>query len=304
MYDAAVFDCDGVLVDISESYDAVVDLACRHALREHAGIESARIDKQVIDRFKSCGGFNDEVDLAYACVLCCYAAHAAGRDAREVLLETAEAADRTGIESVLERLGGTAGMDGLLSRLGPLGDRRANAVHSAFDQLFYGPELYRKMFGRESGFAGPGMIENDRLILDPGLLEYLRGAFGGRLAIVSGRGLESIRHSLGPMLGHFDLASSAFLEDEPRELAKPNPESLVRAVSSLGARRCLYVGDSMEDLLMSRAASSAGREVSFCGVVDATPDPPARRAMFEKGGADMVLGSILELPGRLGGERP
>lgn len=299
MYDAAVFDCDGVLVDISESYDAVVDLACRHVLREHAGIESARIDAQIIDAFKACGGFNDEVDLTYACVLCCYAAHAEGRGAREVLLETARSADRTGIESVLARLRGVEGVGGLASRLGGLGERHDNPVYSVFDQIFYGPDLYRKLFGKESSFEGPGMIEKDRLILGGPLLERLRGAFGRRMAIVSGRGLESIRHSLGPMLDSFDLGSSAFLEDEPRELAKPNPAALVRAAESLGSRDCLYVGDSMEDLLMSRAASSAGRRVSFCGVVDATPDPAGRRAMFEKAGADMVLGSILELPGRL-----
>lgn len=299
MYDAAVFDCDGVLVDISESYDAVVDLACRHVLREHAGVESARIDKQVIDRFKACGGFNDEVDLTYACVLCCYAAHAEGRDARDVLLETAGAADRTGVESVLERLRGVDGMEALVSRLGELGDRRANPVYSVFDQIFYGPELYRRMSGKESAFEGPGMIENDRLILSDRLLAWLRGAFGRRMAIVTGRGLESIRHSLGPMLGSFDLDSSAFLEDEPRELAKPNPAALVRAAESMGSRDCLYVGDSMEDLMMSRDASSPGRRISFCGVVDSTPDPQGRRAMFEREGAEMVLGSVLDLPGRL-----
>ena len=68
----------------------------------------------------------------------------------------------------------------------------------------------------------------------------------------------------------------------------------------MGSRNCLYVGDSMEDLMMSRAASSSGRRISFCGVVDSTPDPQGRRAMFEVAGAEMVLGSVLDLPGRLG----
>ena len=298
MHDAAVFDCDGVLVDISESYDAVVDLACRHVLREHAGLESATIDKHVIDRFKACGGFNDEVDLTYACVLCCYAAHAQKRDARAVLLEAASAADRTGVESVAARLRRVEGVGSLASRLGGPGER-GGPVHSAFDQIFYGPDLYRKLFGKESSFEGPGMIENDRLVLSGQLLEWMRGRFGPRTAIVSGRGLASIRHSLGPMLDSFDLASSAFLEDEPRELAKPNPAALVRAAESLGSRDCLYVGDSMEDLMMARGASSAGRKVAFCGVVDATPDPEGRRAMFEGAGADMILGSILDLPDAL-----
>lgn len=299
-YDAAVFDCDGVLVDISESYDAAVDVTCRRVLERCAQMESERIDQPIIDAFKACGGFNDEVDLTYACVLCCYAAGKSGRDARSVLLETAAAADRTGIASVVEQLRGAPGIDELMSRLGSLGERRGNLVYSVFDQVFYGARLYKEMFGRDSEFEGPGLIENDRLVLSEDLLKALRARFGRRMAIVSGRGLKSMRHSLGSMLDSFDLASSAFLEDEPRELAKPNPAALVRAARSLGSRDCLYVGDSMEDLMMSRAASSDRLRVSFCAVVGATPDPGARRKLFEGAGADMVLDSIRDLPARLG----
>ena len=298
-YDAAVFDCDGVLVDISESYDAAVDITCRHVLQRAAGIESARIDNRIIERFKACGGFNDEVDLTYACVLCCFAAAKAGRDARAVLLEAAAAADNTGIRSVKEHLRNIGGLDELVSRLGSLDERRGNYVYSVFDQVFYGPRLYRELFGKDSDFEGPGMIENDRLILSPDLLEKLRARFGKRMAIVSGRGLASIRHSLGTMLDSFDLDSSAFLEDEPREMAKPNPAALVRAVESLGSENCLYVGDSMEDLMMARAASSGKRRVWFCAVVGATPDPDARRRLFEEAGAGMVLDSVLDLPGQM-----
>lgn len=296
MHDAAVFDCDGVLVDISRSYDAAVDLTCRHVLRRHAGIESARIDQKIIDAFKACGGFNDEVDLAYACILCCYAARRRGADARSFMLEAASSA--SGIGSVMERLRGVDGIGGLVSRLGAPEQRRANRVYSAFDQIFYGPRLYRQLFGRASQFGGPGMIDNDRLILSEDLLGRLRGLFGGRMAIVSGRGLASIRYSLGGMLDSFDLGSSAFLEDEPRELAKPNPATLVRAVRSLGSERCLYVGDSMEDMMMCRSASEECG-VDFCAVVGATPDPPARRRLFEEAGAGMVLDSIRDLPGAL-----
>ena len=298
-YDAAVFDCDGVLVDISESYDAAVDVTCRHVLQRVAGIESARIDNQIIEHFKACGGFNDEVDLTYACVLCCFAANKAGRDARAVLLEAATSADNTGIRSVKEHLRDIDGLDELVSRLGSLDERRGNYVYSVFDQVFYGPHLYRKLFGKNSDFQGPGMIENDRLILSPSLLEQLRARFDKRMAIVSGRGLESIRYSLGAMLDSFDLSSSAFLEDEPREMAKPNPAALVRAVESLGSENCLYVGDSMEDFMMARAASSDKHHIWFCAVVGATPDPAARRRLFEDAGAGMVLDSVLDLPGQL-----
>ena len=44
------------------------------------------------------------------------------------------------------------------------------------------------------------------------------------------------------------LKNSIFLEDEPRELAKPNPESLIQTIQKLKTTHTVFVGDSMEDL--------------------------------------------------------
>jgi len=43
----------------------------------------------------------------------------------------------------------------------------------------------------------------------------------------------------GPLLSELDLASSAFLEDEPRAMAKPSPEAPSRALASMGSSRAL-----------------------------------------------------------------
>jgi HAD superfamily hydrolase (TIGR01549 family) len=55
-------------------------------------------------------------------------------------------------------------------------------------------------------------------------------------------------------LNQFNVENSVFLEDESRDLAKPNPQSLIRAMKGLGSKNCLYVGDSMEDMILAQKA--------------------------------------------------
>jgi len=295
-FDSIVFDCDGVLVDVTQSYDRTIDRTCGHVLRELAGIDSIAIDHKIIEGFKASGGFNDEVDLTYAAILSVYAASALDRDPSEFICEVISHADRTGIRSVRSYLESVCDLSGILPGLGSLGDRHDNPVYSVFDQLFFGPQLYEKLFGKPSAFAGGGMISNDRVILSGPLLQTLQKEFGEKMAIVTGRGIESARHSLGGMLECFDVGSSAFLEDEPRELAKPNPAALIRAIRSMGSKNCLYVGDSMEDYMMAKDATRAGSPATFCAVVGTSANHGDRRKLFADSGVETILESINDIP--------
>jgi phosphoglycolate phosphatase-like HAD superfamily hydrolase len=117
-----------------------------------------------------------------------------------------------------------------------------------------------------------------------------------KLSIVSGRGKESIRYSLRQLLDKFDLKNSAFLEDEPRELAKPNPESLIRSIKGMNCKHCLYVGDSMEDFIMAKKATDLGHKITFCGIIGTSKTPQDKLELFQQNGAKLVLKSINLLP--------
>ena len=73
--DSIIFDCDGVLIDITKSYDSAIIQTTKYVLENFAKIDDAiNVDFKIIDGFKSTGGFNDEVDLAYAAIIifsCC-----------------------------------------------------------------------------------------------------------------------------------------------------------------------------------------------------------------------------------------
>ena len=294
-----------MLVDVSESYDAAIRQTVRHALERLAGVDSPpAATAAMIDAFKATGGFNDEVDVAYAIALSVAAARQSGAgDASAYVLDVAARADDRGVASVERHLSRAApGVRAARRALGPYPPEpgRPCPVRDMFDQLFYGPRLYEKLTGAPSPFSGEGLIERDRVVATAGALKALGARFSGRVSLVTGRGIAPARHTLGPLLDMVDVSSSLFLEDEPREMAKPSPEPLLRSVRAMGGRRCLYVGDSYEDLLMAqRAGAGEGIEVAFCGIVGASPSPRRRLEMFDAGGADAVLDSILLLPGAL-----
>ena len=288
-------------MDITQSYDKTIDKTCKYILKEFfAEISPITIDHKIIDGFKASGGFNDEVDLTCAAIMSLYAADRLKEEPTEFIYRVISNADRTGIRSVQSHLESVCDMSGVLSKLGSLSDRHDNPVYSVFDQLFFGPQLYKRLFGKESRFSEgeekEGMISHDKVILSKPLLHTLQKEFGQKMALVTGRGIESISYSLKDMMDYFDTKSSAFLEDEPRDLAKPNPASLIRAIRSMQSRNCLYVGDSMEDYMMARDATLAGSPTTFCGIVGTSTSPDDRRKMFSESGVGMILDSINDIP--------
>ena len=99
--DSIIFDCDGVLVDITNSYDETIVKTAKYILENLAKInDSIKIDFKIIDGFKSTGGFNDEVDLTYAAILSIVAAKKLKKDQTEFINLVIDNSDSTGIKSV------------------------------------------------------------------------------------------------------------------------------------------------------------------------------------------------------------
>ena len=251
--DSLIFDCDGVLIDITKSYDQTIITTAKYVLETLANInDSIDIDFKIIDGFKSTGGFNDEVDLTYAAILSIIAAKKLKKDQTEFIFNVIKNSDSTGIKSVENFLKKQIDISEIIDQLSYPGSHKENILYQTFDQLFYGPKLYSKLFQKSSKFSDPGLIENDDVIFNDNLSEKLQKKFGKQISMVTGRGKESVRYSLKHLLEKFDLINSVFLEDESRDLAKPNPQALINSISGMNSKSCLYVGDSMEDFLMAK----------------------------------------------------
>jgi len=295
--DAIIFDCDGVLIDITKSYDLAIIKTTQYVLENLAKISNPiEIDFKIIDGFKATGGFNDEVDLTYAAIISLVAANQLEKDQTNFIFDVIKNSDSTGIVSVEKYLETLTDVSNIKNQLSYPGTHHENPLYQIFDQLFYGPELYQKLFNQTSKFSKSGLIEQDDVIINDTLVEKFLEKFDSKLAMVTGRGKESVRYSLKSLLSKFDLQNSMFLEDESRDLAKPNPKSLLNSIQGMNSTCCLYVGDSMEDFIMAKKTTDLGYETVFCGIIGTSKNPQAKLDLFEKNDAILVLNTIHQLP--------
>ena len=309
-FDSIIFDCDGVLIDVTKSYDTTINKTISYVLKKLFSplmLVDTPLTNEILLKFKSTGGFNDEIDITYSGVLCYIAAKKLNKNPTELILDVLNNADGSGITYV-EKFLNEIDVDFKITRTKlmldyPSADKN-DLIHATFDQLFFGPELYEKIFQKKSKFSDNGLIENDSVIVTSALIEALKKKFNDKIAIVTGRGLNAISSSLKEILNQFNTESSVFLEDEPRDLAKPNPQSLIRAMKGLNSKNCLYVGDSMEDMILAQKASELGFNATFCGIYGSGKLPEMKKKLFTENNVPLILETINQLPDALINEKP
>ena len=300
-FDSIIFDCDGVLIDVTKSYDTTINETIRYVLKEMVDITvDSPLTNEILLKFKSTGGFNDEIDITYSGVLSYIAAKKLNKNPIELILDVLNNADDTGIayiENFLNKV--DVDISDVKTRLGYPSADKNDLIHATFDQLFFGPELYEKIFQKKSKFTEKGFIENDKVVVSSELIGTLKKKFNDKIAIVTGRGFNAISSSLKELLNQFNVENSVFLEDESRDLAKPNPQSLIRAMKGLNSKNCLYVGDSMEDMILAKKASELGFNATFCGIYGSSKLPEMKKKLFTENNIPLILETINQLPDAL-----
>jgi phosphoglycolate phosphatase-like HAD superfamily hydrolase len=299
MYDCALFDIDGVLVDIRKSYNATIKKTVEFMLSRLTG-RSFRglVTDKIILRFRQTGGFNNDTDTTYAITLAVLCKPPKNiTDGRRLLLAVAENADETGIASVENFLAG-CDIDKWKSPLAYPAPVKASTLARVFDEFFYGPELFKRQNHLEPQYwKGRPFIRNDVPTVTASTMRQLYRSFGGKLAMVTGRSRLAAEYSLRSLMKYFDLEACVFLEDEKREYAKPNPYAIRKAMETMDARTAVYAGDSAEDLLMARRAEKeTGAKITFVGIYGYSPWPANTLDNFRRLGANATARTINRLP--------
>jgi phosphoglycolate phosphatase-like HAD superfamily hydrolase len=297
--DGIIFDCDGVLINVINSYDLAIKKTVDFIINEMTSLNDTNIvTTKMIDGFKATGGFNDEVDVTYVLILSAVAARKLSKSFPEFVNEVIQKSNQTGIKSVEKFLDSLmVDLSDIRNKLDYPGKRFENPLSSVFDEMFYGAELYTKLYNRKPEFFdGKGLIENDNVLVDKYILDELHNKFKNNIAIVTGRGLLSASYSLKKLFEEFDINNSRFLEDEPREMAKPNPQSIISSIKGMGSSCTIFVGDSTEDYIMAQEAGKKGIDVIFCGVYGTSKDPTSKMALFQEKGADIMVESVSLIP--------
>ena len=341
--DVVVFDCDGVLLDVRESYCRAVAKTTSALVETMTGF---RVPEELYDpglnrAYKRTGGFNNDWALTCSFIMRTLAElpeedlerlrMVAGEALRsgtllerlkhlrenpveaEVPVETlyegltsfAEELDSTGWEAV-DRL--------LLDRVGPEirdvlgypGGVGESLVATIFEEILSGEELFERNFGIKAiyGAEGPGLIENETVIIREDTIERLTGLLGGaRMGIASSSLVATSMHALGESVSRIredarvwhEIVDEAQAREGVAGLHKPHSFSLLRASEPFQPyERVLYVGDTMADRLMVRNAGEP--RFLFAGVHGSVHGPDEARDDFMSSDSDIVAPTVNDLP--------
>lgn len=371
--DAAIFDCDGVLIDTKGSYDRTLSWTVAYILEGFTAHSFPKdmIPNEIISIFKNSGGFNSDWDICYSIlmfILCnlpedylkilkpCLKSISSQQNPSERFLLIKNAIRRGKIHKKISENNIKRQIEGLksfarnLDESGVLSADREllryfgssmkgfyedlkrilyyppefgkSIIPTVYEETFCGSELTTKIYGVKSIFRkGPGLIENERVIIKPETFDRLTSIFGkANFGIASGSRLIPARYVLGDIFEYFNPNASVFLEDIEKEeriskskkgmpnsvkqssLMKPNPFSLIKAAKGLEPfTYALYVGDSIEDAITTERAKEKDPRFIFAG---AYAYFSYRYPGFEdfivksflESGVDLILPSVNELP--------
>ena len=184
-------------------------------------------------------------------------------------------------------------------------DRKNNIITNVFDEFFYGKNLIKKARRtKKINFNRKGTIESEKLIVKESSLIALKSRFNKNISIVSGRGKIGTKFSLGKLFRFFNPDGNVFIEDLARiprygaRIDKPNPVSLRKSASNLSRKgNILYIGDSMEDLLMTKAAGkSKNQKYIFAGIYGSSRSERKKIKLFKDNKADIIISNINDIP--------
>src|SRR5262245_895280 len=101
MYDCALFDIDGVLVDVRSSYNTAIKKTVEFVLHSIAGKQfRGLVTDQIILKFRESSGFNNDADTTYAILLATLVRSPKNiAEGRKFLMQVAGNADESGFTS-------------------------------------------------------------------------------------------------------------------------------------------------------------------------------------------------------------
>lgn len=241
--DVIVFDCDGVLIDVRDSYSRAVARTTCILVEAFTGtsLPESMFDDALNFAYKKTGGFNNDWTHTYAYFMRIMAELTPTQI--QTINKVAEESQK--INSLAERLEYIRinrpeiiiNQDGLFEKLmgfvelltidgvesvdaqtlPKLGDSIKKAVNfrapvgesmlsTLFEEILGGTQLFQETFKAEAQFsnASVGLIENEKLVATENTFAKLTEVIGGsRFGIASGSLANTARHVLGDLLNWF-----------------------------------------------------------------------------------------------------
>ncbi len=274
MIDLLIFDMDGVLIDVSQSYRRTIQQTIRIYLKDCLGLKADLVSFEAIALFKSAGGFNNDWDLTAGCL--CYLLSIANLpyppkkkkhpspEAAVLYLRQSLAhfhqekpirLDEKDLLSFLEEVktsgGGLKGIQAILGRKvggwiyqeGEL--HQQNLVKRIFQEIYLGKQFSSHYRLQPLFYRDRGLYLREKLLIRRTILSSLHKKM--KLAIASGRPRWEAQLALKRfrLTSYFDsLVTLDECEEEEKRIfkatgkrvkrTKPHPYPLLRVIQEIG----------------------------------------------------------------------
>ena len=270
--DTLVFDIDGVLIDVRDSFRKAVCQTVQFYFKKILGFQGSQnlINPEEVEYFKMAGGFNNDWDLTSAVVLF-YLMKARENNLKEVdELRSIKPDIKTFTTKMLSPGGGLAKVIDLIEKDGQvkewilsLWDK--DLITKIFQEIYAGEEYCFNIYGfHPSLIKKDGLIKQERIIIDKKKKDFLQQYFS--IGILTGRNRREARIAL-EILGWDDIISEEKITTADDGLEKPHPQGLKRLSASLKTKLGIYVGDIRDDLVTVKNFNKEVRKTKFLSAI-------------------------------------
>jgi HAD superfamily hydrolase (TIGR01548 family) len=318
-----VFDMDGVIVDVSESYRDTVRQTARLFFKGAPGwnnLPTPLFSLHDLSKIKQSGGLNNDWELTYYVLdlLLTQVSVPSLPNETDPWLLHEQMLKGCKLErlidfltlhgSPLDHLRQEAGKhrSSFIKKMSANDVGSGNVVKQIFQEIYLGQNLFTATYNLPARtYTGEGLINRETLLIEPAVFQTL--ASENLLALATGRPEAEAAYALD----HFEIRpyfSSVFsLDDCLREensilekehktvsLSKPHPFMLdaIAEIHAHEASHRYYIGDMPDDML---AANRSEYGYTGIGIVTSAPDKTKLRQALLAAGAEHVIRNVTEL---------
>jgi len=269
--DTLVFDIDGVLIDVRDSYRETICRTVQFYFKEILHFQGYQnlINPEEIKYFKMAGGFNNDWNLTSAIILF-YLIKARENNLKDVdELKSRKPDIKTFTTEILSPGGGLAKVIDLIEKDGhvkewilSLWDK--DLITKIFQEIYAGEEYCFNIYGfHPSLIKTEGLIKQEKIIIDKKKKDFLQNF---SIGILTGRTKREAKVTL-ERLGRENIGFKEGIVTADDGLEKPHPQGLKKIADNLKTKLGIYVGDVWDDLITAKNFNKEVKKTKFLSAI-------------------------------------
>ena len=269
--DTLVFDIDGVLIDVQDSFKKAVCQTVQFYFKEILRFQGSQnlINPEEVKYFKMAGGLNNDWDLSSAVVLF-YLMKAEENNLNNIdELRSNKPDIKTFTTRILPPGGGLGKVVDLVEKNWNIKDKIFNQwdkelITKIFKEIYAGEEYCFNIYGfNPSLIKSESLIKKEKIIIDKKKKDFLQNY---SIGILTGRTKREARIAL-ERLGCEDNVFDGRIVTADDGVEKPHPQGLKKLSVSLKTKLGIYVGDIWDDLITAKNFNKEAKETKFLSAI-------------------------------------